>query len=141
MSMMRSKVPHANHARLLVIMMLCAAMLSLSSAIRAEQGLSRVTTNMDARDVGVVLRQVSKLFDGGFERDQADELASAIDQLKADQPRTWQYEVIWQGSTYPLTIRALVDDLGNVDLDFSASAALAAKIRQSVDAPRSSRRR
>jgi hypothetical protein len=122
-------------------MTLFAAMLCLSPAILADQELTRVTTNMDARDVGAVLRQVSKLFDGGFERHQADELASAIDKLKADQPQVWQYEVVWQGSMYPLKIRALVDDLGNVDLDFSTQGSLAAKIRQSVDTPRNSRRR
>lgn len=138
---MTSQASRMRFVRQLTNMTLFAAMLCLSPAIRADQELTRVTMNVDVRDVGTVLRQVSKLFDGGFGRHQADELASTIDKLKADQPQVWQYEVVWQGAAYPLRIRALVDDLGNVDLDFSTPSSLAAKIRQGVDTPRNSRRR
>ncbi len=93
----------------------------------------RVTTSFDVRHVGAVLRQVSKLFSGGFERRDADRLAHEIDKLKADQPQVWNYQVAWQGATRPLRIRALLDDLGNVDLDFSTSPDLAPQIRRGVD--------
>ena len=79
------------------------------------------------------MRQVSKLFEGGFQRQQADQLAHEIYALKADQPRVWDYQVAWQGGTRPLRIRALLDDLGNVDLDFSTTPDLAPRIRRGVD--------
>lgn len=114
-------------------MLIAAAILSLSSPIFAGDELVRVTTSFDVRHVGAVLRQVSKLFNGGFERRQADQLAHEIDTLKADQPRVWDYQVPWQGGTRPLRIRALLDDLGNVDLDFSTTPDLATQIRRGVD--------
>jgi hypothetical protein len=112
---------------------LLGAILCLSSAIRADDQLVRVTTSFDVRHVAAVLRQVSKLFSGGFERREADRLAHEIDKLKADQPQVWNYQVAWQGATRPLAIRALLDDLGNVDLDFSTSPDLAPQIRRGVD--------
>jgi hypothetical protein len=112
---------------------LIAAILCLSPAIHANDELVRVTTSFDVRYVAAVLRQVSKLFESGFERRQADQLAQEIDKLKADQPQVWNYQVAWQGTTRPLRIRALLDDLGNVDLDFSTSADLAPQIRRGVD--------
>ncbi|MFO1400714.1 MAG: hypothetical protein U1F30_05795 [Steroidobacteraceae bacterium] len=114
-------------------MVVAAAILCLSSPIFANDELVRVTTSFDVRHVGAVLRQVSKLFSAGFERHQADELTHQIDALKADQPRVWDYQVPWQGGTRPLRIRALLDDLGNVDLDFSTTPDLATQIRHGVD--------
>jgi hypothetical protein len=113
--------------------LLIGAILCLSPAIHANDELVRVTTSFDVRHVGAVLRQVSKLFDAGFQRREADELAHQIDGLKADQPRVWDYQVAWQGSSHPLKIRALIDDLGNVDLDFSTTPDLAPRIRRGVD--------
>jgi hypothetical protein len=112
---------------------LIGAILWLSPAIRADDELVRVTTSFDVRHVSAVLRQVSKLFNSGFQRREADQLAREIDTLKADQPRVWNYQVAWQGMTRPLRIRALVDDLGNVDLDFATSPDLAPLIRRGVD--------
>jgi hypothetical protein len=41
--------------------------------------------------------------------------------------------VPWQGGSRPLRIRALLDDLGNVDLDFSTTPDVAPQIRRGVD--------
>jgi hypothetical protein len=112
---------------------LIGVILSLSSVTHANDQLVRVSANFDVRHAAAVLRQVSKLFSSGFERRQADELAHDIDKLKADQPRVWDYQVAWQGTTHPLKIRALLDDLGNVDLDFSTTPDLAPLIRRGVD--------
>ncbi|MCC7461716.1 MAG: hypothetical protein IT480_04550 [Gammaproteobacteria bacterium] len=114
-------------------MLVTAAILCLSSPIYANNELVRVTTSFDVRHVGAVLRQVSKLLDSGFQRPQADQLAREIDALKADEPRVWDFQVTWQGGARPLRIRALLDDLGNVDLDFSTTPDLAPHIRRSVD--------
>lgn len=109
------------------------AILCLSSGIRADDELVRVTTSFDVRHAAAVLRQVSKLFSGGFGRRDAAEVARQIDQLKAEQPGVWSYQVAWQGTTRPLRIRALLDDFGNVDLDFATSPDLAPHIRRGVD--------
>ncbi len=114
-------------------LLVAAAILGLSSPIYANDELVRVTTSFDVRHVGAVLRQVSKLFESGFQRPQADQLAREIDALKADQPKVWDFQVAWQGGSRPLRIRALLDDLGNVDLDFSTTPDLAPRIRRGVD--------
>lgn len=113
--------------------LLIAAILCLSAPIHASDELVRVTTSFDVRHVAAVLRQVSKLFDKGFPRAQADQLAHEIEALKADQPRVWDYQVAKGGETRPLRIRALIDDLGNVDLDFATTPDLAPRIRRGVD--------
>ena len=130
---MRSTVRRASLVVNAAKVMAAALILCLSSSIRADEELARVTTSFDLRHVGAVLRQVSKLFDSGFQRPQADQLARDIDALKADQPKVWDYQVTWQGGSRPLKIRALIDDLGNVDLDFSTTPDLARQIRRGVD--------
>jgi hypothetical protein len=119
--------------RRVLILALTGVILCPSAAIRAGEELVRVTTSFDVRHVGAVLRQVSKLFGTGFERREADRLAREIDKLKADQPQVWDYQVTWQGASRPLKIRAVIDDLGNVDLDFATSEDLAPLIRRGVD--------
>ena len=99
----------------------------------AEDQLVRITTSFDVRHVAAVLRQVSKVVGPGFDRGAADQLAHEIEKLKADQPQVWDYQVALDGATRPLQIRALLDDLGNVDLDFATSPDLAPRIRRSVD--------
>jgi hypothetical protein len=120
-------------ASIAVKVLALALIVCLSSPIRASDELVRVTTSFDVRHVGAVLKQVSKLFHVGFRRGDAERLAREINALKADQSQVWDYQVDWQGSTRPLRIRALLDDLGNVDLDFSTTPDLAPKIRHGVD--------
>jgi hypothetical protein len=110
------------------------AILCLSAGIRADDELVRVTTSFDVRHAAAVLRRVSKLFNSGFERGDAEAVAREIDRLKSDQPKVWSYQVAWQGTTRPLRIRALLDEFGDVDLDFATSPDLAPHIRRSVDA-------
>jgi hypothetical protein len=93
----------------------------------------RVTTSFDARYSSAVLHQVARLFAGGFGRAEADRLSQEIEGLKADQPRTWQFAVRYQGKTESLEIHALMDDLGMIDLDFAASSDAAHAVRAAVD--------
>jgi hypothetical protein len=104
-----------------------------SVAVAEEPALVRVTSSFELKHAGAVLRQVSKLFSGGFARGDADTLAHNIDALKADQPQAWRYTVTYQGAGYPLEVRARLDDLGMLDLDFSTTAALAPAVRKAVD--------
>jgi len=117
------------------------AILCLSSRILANEDLVRVTTSFDVRHAAAVLHQVARLVSSGFGRRDADELAHEIDRLKADEPRVWTYQVGWRGTIQPLRIRALLDEFGNVDLDFGTSSDLAPEIRRGVDAYLNSRGR
>lgn len=102
------------------------------TAVAGDPG--RITTSFDVKYAAAVLRSVAKLFSGGFDRNAADQVSRDIDALKADQPRVWQFTVQYQGKSHPLEIRALLDDLGMIDLDFATAPELAPAVRGSVDA-------
>ena len=92
----------------------------------------RVTTSFDVKYADAVLHQVTRLFTAGFGSAEANQVAHDIDALKPDQPKVWQFTVQYQGKTEPLEIRALMDDLGMIDLDFAASPAAAPAVRAAV---------
>jgi hypothetical protein len=100
-------------------------------AVAADQ--VRVTTSFDAKYASAVLHQVAHLFSAGFGHGEADSVGRDIDGLKADQPRVWQFNVQYQGRAQTLEIRALMDDLGMVDLDFAANPDAAPAVRAAVD--------
>jgi hypothetical protein len=93
----------------------------------------RVTTSFDVKYAAAVLHQVARLFAAGFDRGAADRVSLDIDSLKADQPKVWQFTVQYQGKPQQLEIRALLDDLGMIDLDFATAPELAPAVRSSVD--------
>jgi len=109
-----------------------SALLFLVEPIKAADSV-RITTSFEAKYTEAVLRQVAKVVNSGFSRGDADRLAREIDGMKADQPMVWQLQVGYQGGTHPLQVRALLDDLGMVDLDFTTTAALAPALRAAVD--------
>jgi hypothetical protein len=99
----------------------------------------RVTTSFDVKYAAAVLHQVARLFAAGFDRGAADRVSLEIDALKADQPKVWQFTVQYQGKPQQLEIRALLDDLGMIDLDFATAPELAPAVRSSVDSYLNSR--
>lgn len=103
-----------------------------TTALAGDPG--RVTTSFDVKYAPAVLRSVAKLFTSGFDRNAADQVSRDIDALKADQPKSWRFTVQYQGKPQPLEIRALLDDLGMIDLDFATAPELAPAVRSSVDA-------
>jgi hypothetical protein len=111
---------------------LFSPVLSQTGAVQAADSV-RITTSFEAKYTEAVLRQVSRVVAEGFSRADASEVARAIDGMKADQPMTWQFQVSFQGATHPLQMRALLDDLGMVDLDFATTPALAPALRAAVD--------
>jgi hypothetical protein len=80
-----------------------------------------------------VLRQVSKLYSSGFGQAEVSRVDQDINGLKPDQPKVWQFSVQYKGQPEQLEIRALMDDLGMIDLDFAAGAASAPAVRAAVD--------
>jgi hypothetical protein len=118
----------------MVLLVAIMGLLSLNMTISAQAADPvRVTTSFDVKYASAVLRQVAHLFAAGFDRGAADRVALDIDSLKADQPRVWQFTVQYQGKAQPLEIRALLDDLGQIDLDFATAPELAPAVRASVD--------
>lgn len=93
----------------------------------------RVTTSFDAKYAGGVLRQVAKVYNGGFGQAEAGHVEQDINALKPDQPKVWQFNIQYKGKPGPLEIRALMDDLGMIDLDFATSAEAAPAVRAAVD--------
>jgi hypothetical protein len=132
-------IPHLGRLKAAIVRKSVAILLAslLFAALPAwadEPALVRVTSSFEIKYASAVLRQVARLFGAGFVRADADALAHNIDALKADQPQEWQYTVTYQKvSGYPLRVRARLDDLGMLDLDFSTTAALAPAVRNAVD--------
>ncbi len=93
----------------------------------------RVTTSFDVKYAGGVLRQVGKVYSAGFGQAEASRVDQDINALKPDRPKVWQFNVQYKGKAEPLEIRALMDDLGMIDLDFAASADAAPAVRAAVD--------
>jgi hypothetical protein len=95
--------------------------------------LVRVTSSFEVTHAGAVLRQVAKLFSGGFARRDAEQVARTIDALAAEQSYSWDFAGIRKGVSYPLRVRARIDEFGTLDLDLFAPPALAASVREAVD--------
>jgi hypothetical protein len=120
---------------------LSAVIIGLSVAILGQmmgpEGLAadavRVTTSFDSKYAGGVLRQVAKVYSAGFGQAEAGHVEQDINGLKADQPKVWQFSIQYKGKPGPLEIRALMDDLGMIDLDFATSAEAAPAVRAAVD--------
>jgi hypothetical protein len=93
----------------------------------------RVTSSFEVTHAAAVLRQVAKLFSAGFGRRDAEQVASLIDALSAEQSRSWDFSGVRKGVTYPLRVRARIDEFGTLDLDLFAPPPLAAQVREAVD--------
>jgi hypothetical protein len=118
-----------------MIMLLSAPILANRVALSADAppAISRVTTSFDLRYTGAVLNRVSRLLSAGFKAQQVDTLLKEIDAMKAETPQAWTFNVVHKGKVRELQVRALVDDLGMIDLDFATDSELAAEIRIAVD--------
>jgi len=121
--------------RFLVILLLFTPIYIDQVSIGAEPpgGVSRVTTSFDLRYTEAVLKRVSRVLSGGLDGPQIDTLLREINAMKAETPMAWHFTVTYKNLARNLEIRALVDDLGMIDLDFATDAELAAAIRTAVD--------
>lgn len=102
-------------------------------AAPAVPSLVRITSSFEVKHAGAVLKKVAKLFRAGFIRKDAEQVATDINQLPAEQSRRWGFTVLYKGTTYPLQIRARLDDFGMLDLDFFCAASAAGAVREAVD--------
>jgi hypothetical protein len=96
-------------------------------------GLVRVTSSFELKHAAALLKKVAKLFHAGFVRQDAEALAKDIDALPAETSRRWEFTVIYKRNSYPLQIRARLDEFGMLDLDFFCAPAAAAAVRGAVD--------
>ncbi|HXR20456.1 MAG TPA: hypothetical protein VN757_11040 [Steroidobacteraceae bacterium] len=103
------------------------------SAAAPDTTLVRITSSFDVKYASAVLRQVAKLMRGGFVRKDAEAVARSIHLLPADQSRHWDFSVTYKRQSYPLQIRARLDDFGMLDLDFYCAPSVAGAVRGAVD--------
>ncbi|MGD9596967.1 MAG: hypothetical protein AB7G76_10355 [Steroidobacteraceae bacterium] len=99
---------------------------------QSAPGSERVTVDIELESCGKVLRRVARLFSAGFTRKEADRLARTIDAQATDVTGQWTYQVTSDDGAATLTVRALVDELSMVDLDFVTTPALAGRIRKAL---------
>jgi hypothetical protein len=102
-------------------------------AVASEPALVRITSSFDAKHAQAVLRQVAKLMHAGFVRHDAERVAHDIEALPADQIRRWEFLATYKHQSYPLQIRARLDDFGMLDLDFFCAPPVAGAVRGAVD--------
>lgn len=124
-----------NQTRRAVIVSLSAVIMSLLAvnhdASAADGG--RITTSVELKHVQPLLRRVARLTEKGFGRAEADRVSAEIRAMPANQPRSWSFQIQYEQGNYPLEVRALLDELGTVDLDFATQGSLTAAVRNEVD--------
>ena len=116
-----------------IVRLIVAIVTSLCAQLAVAGDSVRVTTSFDVKYVSAVLHQVTRLFSSGFGPAEAGRVDQDVNALKPDQPKVWQFKVQYQGKPESLEIRALMDDLGMIDLDFAASPDAAPALRAAVD--------
>jgi hypothetical protein len=104
-----------------------------AEAIPVVPALVRITSSFEVKHAAAVLKKVAKVFRAGFVRRDAESVAKDIDTLPAEQSRRWEFTVNYKGTSYPLQIRARLDDFGMLDLDFFCAASAASAVREAVD--------
>jgi hypothetical protein len=102
-------------------------------AVVSEPALVRITSSFDVKHAQAVLRQVAKLMHAGFVRRDAETVAHDIESLPAEQIRRWEFLATYKQQSYPLKIRARLDDFGMLDLDFFCAPSVAGAVRGAVD--------
>ena len=111
-----------------------AAAAATSAAPAAEPApLVRISASFELKHASALLRQVAKLYSAGFVRKDAERVAAEIDALPAEVSHVWDFSAAKKGSSYPLRVRARLDEFGNVDLDFFSAPEMAAAVRVAVD--------
>lgn len=129
----RRTINHTKKTSIKWPFVLIMCLLSLFGPLYAADGM-RITTSLEIRHVQPMLRRIASALQGGFQRAEADRVAAEIRTMPANQPTSWSFTVRYHGSDHPLQVRALLDELGTVDLDFATSAELAPALRTNVDA-------
>jgi hypothetical protein len=116
-----------------LLAMTCVMMASAAMAEGAPDP-GRVTTRFELAQIRSLLQGIAKLCTAGFTRDEAQQLAAGINALKTEKPQVWEFSATCKAQPRQLRVRALVDELSEVDLDFSTDPEFAAQIRQVVGA-------
>jgi hypothetical protein len=94
--------------------------------------LQEVSVNFDLEDVGPVLGRISSIIDSGFGTEDAESLSAWIARQSLDTEISYEYEVVFKGTSMPLTIVAFMDDVDTPDLAFFAPETLKTEIEDVV---------
>ncbi|MEP7314824.1 MAG: hypothetical protein ABI859_19740 [Pseudomonadota bacterium] len=91
-----------------------------------------MTASVEMPQLRPFLQRIAKSCSKGYTRDEANRLAGDINALATEKAGTWEFTAVCKGETQSLKVRALVDELSRVELDFLTSATLATEIRQAL---------
>jgi len=116
-----------------IVALLAVISVQFDSNLASAADSVRVTTSFDVKYASGVLKQVTKVYSSGFGQAEASKVEQDINGLKPDQPKVWQFAVQYKGKAQQLEIRALMDDLGMIDLDFATGSEAAPAVRAAVD--------
>ena len=112
--------------------LLCGLVAGLSGAPVAAQQPVRVTASVELPQLRPFLQRIAKACTKGYTRDEANRLAADINALATEKSGQWEFATVCNGEMQSLQVRALVDELSRVELDFLTSATLAGEIRQAL---------
>lgn len=110
----------------------CALLTGAAQPSRAQEPV-RVSASIEQERVESALKRASRVFSSGFGRREAEAIAREIDALPAEGERSWTFEVRVGDSTSTLRLRALLDNMSVVDLDFLVAPDVAPKLRKALD--------
>lgn len=127
------RVPSKAVVYVAIVAIFAAIIANIGTRLAAAADAVRVTTSFDVKYAAGVLKQVSRVYSGGFGQAELTRLDQDINALKPDVPKVWQFNVQFKGNAEQLEIRALMDDLGMIDLDFAAGPDAAPAVRAAVD--------
>jgi hypothetical protein len=113
-------------------MLFCGLLASLAAGSVVAQESVRVTASVEMPQLRPFLQRVARSCSKGFTRDEASRLAGDINALATEKAGNWEFTAVCKGETQQLKVRALVDELSRVELDFLTSATLATEIRQAL---------
>ena len=112
--------------------LLCGLLTSLVALPVVAQAPVRVTASVELPQLKPFLQRIAKSCTKGYTRDEANRLAGEINALATEKSGDWEFATVCKGETQTLKVRAMVDELSRVELDFLTSATLATEIRQAL---------
>lgn len=116
-----------------VVALLGCAMLVAGTQTAAAQEAVRVSASIELERVETALKRAARVFSSGFGRREAEAVAQDIDSLPAEGERRWTFEVRVGDRASTMQLRALLDNMSVVDLDFVVSPEVAPKLRKALD--------
>ena len=122
----------SNSLKSIRTILLCGLVAGLAAGPVAAQAPVRVTASVELPQLRPFLQRIAKACTKGYTREEANRLAGDINALATEKSGEWEFATMCKGEMQSLKVRAMVDELSRVELDFLTSATLATEIRQAL---------